>query len=189
MNAMNFVGISYQFPLIDTVMLNWCKPLVEQFKGYPLCSAPADLSSFFEREVEYVRDFDKRAIKLAPKQAQQAFQNVLLLGLAETRVGLYSKFHDAAVYEYGYESQKAIHLAYMSVLFFLLNMSLILHLGLPLAWMQARLDSGSRFQFSRRISRDGLPKNPGIYGNWGRERVSRMALKSLFLNVKTHSLS
>ncbi|KAG8219296.1 RNA dependent RNA polymerase-domain-containing protein [Butyriboletus roseoflavus] len=97
----------------DTVMLNWCKPLVEQFRSSYLCTAPSDLSTFFEREVEHVRDFDKRASKLEPKQAQQAFQKVLLLGLAETRVGLYSKFHDAAVYEFGYGNQKAIHLAYM----------------------------------------------------------------------------
>lgn len=101
--------------LIDTVMLNWCKPLVEQFRGSHLCTAPTNLSDFFEREVEHVRDFDKRASKLEPKLAQQAFQKVLLLGLAETRVGLYSTFHDAAVYEFGYGSQKAIHLAYMSV--------------------------------------------------------------------------
>lgn len=100
-------------------MLNWCKPLVEQFRGSSLCTAPENLSTFFEREVEHVRDFDNRASGLEPKQAQQALQKVLLLGLAETRVGLYSKFHDAAVYESGYGSQKAIHLAYMSVSFFL----------------------------------------------------------------------
>ena len=112
MYFLNFVS----FP--DTVMLNWCKPLVEQFRGSPLCTAPTDLSSSFEREVEHVRDFDRRASKLEAKAAQQAFQKVLLLGLAETKVGLYSKFHDAAVYKFGYASQAAIHLAYMLVLVF-----------------------------------------------------------------------
>ncbi|KAF9236846.1 RNA dependent RNA polymerase-domain-containing protein [Melanogaster broomeanus] len=97
----------------DTVMLTWCKALVENFRSSPLTEAPNDLTQAFEREVEHVRDFDKRASKLPPKGAQQAFQKVLLLGLAETRVGLYSKFHDAAVYEHGYASQKAINLAYM----------------------------------------------------------------------------
>ncbi|KAF9225222.1 hypothetical protein BS17DRAFT_794858 [Gyrodon lividus] len=82
----------------DTVMLTWCKALVENFRSPPLTKAPEGLKQEFEREVEYVRDFDKRASKLPPKQAQQAFQKVLLLGLAETRVGLYSKFHDAAVF-------------------------------------------------------------------------------------------
>ncbi|KIJ13767.1 hypothetical protein PAXINDRAFT_135617 [Paxillus involutus ATCC 200175] len=82
----------------DTVMLTWCKALVENFRSSPITEAPEDLTQAFEREVEYVKDFDKRASKLPPKQAQQAFQKVLLLGLAETRVGLYSKFHDAAVF-------------------------------------------------------------------------------------------
>lgn len=99
---------------IDTVMLNWCKPLVEQFKSSSLCTSP-DVSNFFEREVEYVRDFDDRVSVLESKVAQQALQKVLLLGLAETKVGLYSKFHDAAVYEYGYGSPNAIKLAYMLV--------------------------------------------------------------------------
>ncbi|KAG9313859.1 RNA dependent RNA polymerase-domain-containing protein [Chiua virens] len=97
----------------DTVMLNWYKPLVDQFRGSSLCTAPTDLSDFFEREVEHVRDFDRRVSKLEQKLAQQAVQKVLLLGLAETRVGLYSKFHDTAVYEFGYADSKAIHLAYM----------------------------------------------------------------------------
>lgn len=104
---------NFLFSLIDTVMLNWHKPLVEQFRGSPLCTAPTNLSTFFEREVEHVRDFDKRASEFEAKQAQQALQKVLLLGLAETRVGLYSKFHDAAVYQFGYGSKNAIHLAYM----------------------------------------------------------------------------
>ncbi|KIJ57547.1 hypothetical protein HYDPIDRAFT_171642, partial [Hydnomerulius pinastri MD-312] len=97
----------------DTVMLTWCKALVENFKSSPLTEAPDDLTQAFEREVEHVKDFDKRASRLSPKQAQENFQKVLLLGLAETRVGLYSKFHDAAVYENGYASQKAVRLAYM----------------------------------------------------------------------------
>ncbi|KAF8555107.1 hypothetical protein OG21DRAFT_1411391 [Imleria badia] len=98
----------------DTVMLNWYKPLVEQFKGgYPLCSAPSNLSTFFEREVEHVRDFDRRVSMLELKPAQQEFQKIFLLGLAETRVGLYSKYHDTAVYHCGYGSNDAIHLAYM----------------------------------------------------------------------------
>jgi RNA-dependent RNA polymerase len=75
--------------------------------------APAGLSDDFEREVEQVKDFDRRAAKLSAKEAQTEFQKVLLLGLAETKVGLYSKFHDLAVYERGYASAAAIRLAYM----------------------------------------------------------------------------
>jgi hypothetical protein len=71
------------------------------------------LSDDFEREVEHVKDFDRRVSKLSQKEAQTAFQKVLLLGLAETKIGLYSKFHDLAVYERGYASTTAIRLAYM----------------------------------------------------------------------------
>ncbi|KAG6380657.1 RNA dependent RNA polymerase-domain-containing protein [Boletus reticuloceps] len=97
----------------DVVMINWCKPLVEQFRGSPLCTAPSNLSDSFERRVEHVTNFDRRITDLGPKPAQQEFQRILLLGLEETRVGLYSLFHDAAVYEYGYGNPRAIHLAYM----------------------------------------------------------------------------
>jgi hypothetical protein len=50
---------------------------------------------------------------LSPKEAQIAFQKVLLLGIAEKKIGLYSKFHDLAVYEHGYASPIAIRLAFM----------------------------------------------------------------------------
>ncbi|KAG2141030.1 RNA dependent RNA polymerase-domain-containing protein [Suillus clintonianus] len=97
----------------DTVTLVWSKRLVENFHTTPLCTAPAGLSNDFEREVEHVVDFDRRVSKLSAKEAQTAFQKVLLLGLAETKIGLYSKFHDLAVYERGYASAAAIRLAYM----------------------------------------------------------------------------
>ncbi|KAG1840300.1 RNA dependent RNA polymerase-domain-containing protein [Suillus subalutaceus] len=97
----------------DTVTLVWSKRLVETFNTAPLCTAPASLSDDFEREVEHVEDFDGRVSKLSAKEAQTAFQKVLLLGLAETKVGLYSKFHDLAVYERGYASAAATRLAYM----------------------------------------------------------------------------
>lgn len=177
------------FSLIDTVMLNWNKPLVEQFRGSPLCTSPSNLSTFFEREVVHVRDFDKSISMLEHKKAQQAFQNVLLLGLAETKVGLYSKYHDAAVYELGYGSKKAIHLAYMSVYLFSLNISLIFSLGLPLVWMQTRLDLESRFLSMMKISGNGEPNSLGMHGNWSRERVSRISPKKPLLNVKAHHSS
>ncbi|KAG0704371.1 RNA dependent RNA polymerase-domain-containing protein [Suillus ampliporus] len=84
----------------DTVVLVWSKHLVENFNTAPLCETPADLSNNFERE-------------LSDKEAQTAFQKVLLLGLAETKVGLYSNFQDIAVYKHGYASAAAIRLAYM----------------------------------------------------------------------------
>ncbi|KAG2133611.1 RNA dependent RNA polymerase-domain-containing protein [Suillus bovinus] len=96
----------------NTVMLVWSKCLVENFNTAPLCMAPAGLSDNFEREVEHVEDFEQRISNLSQKDAQTAFQKALLLGLAETKVGLYSKFHDLAVYERRYASTAAIRLAY-----------------------------------------------------------------------------
>ncbi|KAG1851192.1 RNA dependent RNA polymerase-domain-containing protein [Suillus tomentosus] len=97
----------------DTVTLVWSKQLVENFNTAPLCMAPAGLSNNFEREVEHVEKFNERISNLSPKEAQTAFQKALLLGLADTKIGLYSKFHDLAVYERGYASVAAIRLAYM----------------------------------------------------------------------------
>ncbi|KAG2154648.1 RNA dependent RNA polymerase-domain-containing protein [Suillus clintonianus] len=97
----------------DTVVLTWSKNLVENFNTTPLCEEPVDLRNDFEREVEHLVDFDQRVSKLSDKEAQTAFQKVLLLGLADTKRGLYSHFHDAAVYYYGYPSATAVRLAYM----------------------------------------------------------------------------
>ncbi|KAI6015621.1 RNA dependent RNA polymerase-domain-containing protein [Pisolithus marmoratus] len=97
----------------DTVMLTWCRELVDNFKNFSRCEEPKGIRKAFEREVEHVKDFDKRISNLSLKEAQQALQKVLLLGLADTKVGLYSNFHDLAVYTKGYTSQEAIQLAYM----------------------------------------------------------------------------
>jgi RNA-dependent RNA polymerase len=97
----------------DTIALVWSKNLVENFNTAPLCETPVNLRNDFEREVEHLLDFDQRVSKLSDKEAQTAFQKVLLLGLAETKRGLYSGFHDAAVYRDGYDSAAAVRLAYM----------------------------------------------------------------------------
>ncbi|KAI6120941.1 RNA dependent RNA polymerase-domain-containing protein [Pisolithus croceorrhizus] len=86
----------------DTVMLTWCRELVDNFKNFSRCEEPKGIREAFEREVEHVRDFDKRISNLSLKEAQQALQKVLILGLAETRVGLYSTYHDLAVYKKGF---------------------------------------------------------------------------------------
>ncbi|KAH7911585.1 RNA dependent RNA polymerase-domain-containing protein [Hygrophoropsis aurantiaca] len=97
----------------DTVTVSWAKDIVKHFKNSSFSEAPGDISEAFERQVEQVKDFDKRVSILPNERAQEEFQKVLLLGLAETKVGLYSNFHDIAVYEHGYSSAIAIRLAYM----------------------------------------------------------------------------
>lgn len=97
----------------DTVVLVWSKDLVEKFNSAPLCETPVDLRNDFEEDIEYLLDFDQRVSKLSDKEAQIAFQKVLLLGLVEAKYKLYSGFHDAAVYQDGYDSTTAVRLAYM----------------------------------------------------------------------------
>ncbi|KAL4070381.1 RNA dependent RNA polymerase-domain-containing protein [Scleroderma citrinum] len=97
----------------DTVVVTWNKDLVDNFRNADRIEEPPNLKEAFEREVEHVKDFDHRISALPSKEAQQALQKTLLLGLAETRVGLYSKFHDLAVYKKGYGDPEAVRLAYM----------------------------------------------------------------------------
>lgn len=92
--------------------------LVEPFKNKPLTEVPANLQKDnFEGQVESVDSFAERAMSLSPQEAQKAFQQVLLLGLNDSKVGLYSMFHDYAVFKYGYADRKAVRLAYMYVTF------------------------------------------------------------------------
>ena len=49
----------------------------------------------------------------SPAQACLLLQKYLLSGLTDSRVGLYSRFHDIAVYEKGYANYYAIRMAYM----------------------------------------------------------------------------
>jgi RNA-dependent RNA polymerase len=89
---------------------------VEPFKSQSLTKEPANLKADnFEGQVESVKKFAERAMALSPQDAQMAFQEVLLLGLNNSKVGLYSTFHDYAVYEYGYANPEAVRLAYMYV--------------------------------------------------------------------------
>jgi RNA-dependent RNA polymerase len=91
----------------------WSKLLLEHFRNSAFCEPPADLlTRNFHREVETVANFCQRVSK-QPSTAQYEFQQVLLLGLADAKVGLYSVFHDNAVYQFGYGSKDAVRLAYM----------------------------------------------------------------------------
>ena len=67
----------------------------------------------FEEHVESVTDFAHRVTALPPQDAQKAFQGILLLGLTNAQVGLYSKFHDYAIWKFGYDDPRTIRLAYM----------------------------------------------------------------------------
>jgi RNA-dependent RNA polymerase len=91
----------------------WSKLLLEHFKNSAFSEPPADLfTRNFHREVETVVKFSQR-VSSQPSTPHRDLQKVLLLGLADTKVGLYSIFHDNAVYKLGYASEEAVRMAYM----------------------------------------------------------------------------
>jgi hypothetical protein len=68
---------------------------------------------YFEREVERVEAFCTRAKGLPFRQANEAFQDILIANLNEPQVGLYSMMHENASVMHGYGSPAAIRMAYM----------------------------------------------------------------------------
>jgi len=94
-------------------MMFWSQILLEHFRNSAFSEPPADLlTRNFLREVETVVKFSQR-VSLQPSTSQREFQKVLLLGLTDAKVGLYSGFHDNAVYQFGYASKEAVRMAYM----------------------------------------------------------------------------
>lgn len=67
----------------------------------------------FQKEVETVDHFQKRLARLPRAIQQQQLQQIFLLGLGDTKVGLYSRFHDNSTYKLGYGHPETIRLAYM----------------------------------------------------------------------------
>ncbi|THU93549.1 hypothetical protein K435DRAFT_967237 [Dendrothele bispora CBS 962.96] len=100
----------------DTVFVTWYKPLVENFQNKSFFPPPEDLGDNFERQVKEVPNFITEITDVASlsiQEAQLTFQKAALSGLAHVNVGMYSMFHDVAVWYHGYTSQHAKRLAYM----------------------------------------------------------------------------
>jgi hypothetical protein len=74
---------------------------------------PEGLSNEFEEHIESVSDFKNRLGEMNNDAADRELFRVLLQGLSESRVGLYSNFHEVAIYKYGYDHEKTKRLAYM----------------------------------------------------------------------------
>ncbi|KAF9071993.1 RNA dependent RNA polymerase-domain-containing protein [Rhodocollybia butyracea] len=99
----------------DTAFLIWFKPIVESFRRKSLSvpsSATFEQDNFF-KEVETVTDFIARLSASPKSDARTLFQQASLSGIADESVGIYSHWHDIAVWKHGYGSKKAIRLAYM----------------------------------------------------------------------------
>jgi hypothetical protein len=73
------------------------------------------LKDYFEGQVESVTAFSERVSVVSASAAQKAFQDICLLSLNDSKVGLYSNYHDYAVWRFGLEHPKAVRMAYMFV--------------------------------------------------------------------------
>ena len=67
----------------------------------------------FQKDVETVEDFMTRMESLPSAVADREFHSLFLLGLNDSKVGMYSRFHYIAVYKDGYNCPSTIRLAYM----------------------------------------------------------------------------
>lgn len=87
---------------------------MQPFRNSKLVLPPKNfLKDNFERNIESVREALDRINGLAIHEGQGAFQDIMLKGLGNGQVGMYSHYHDAALWKYGYDSPKAIRCAYM----------------------------------------------------------------------------
>jgi RNA-dependent RNA polymerase len=73
------------------------------------------LKDYFEGKVEHVTAFSERVSALSTRATQKEFQAICLLGLNDSKVGLYSSFHDYAVWRYGLDHPESVRMAYMYV--------------------------------------------------------------------------
>ncbi|THH11616.1 hypothetical protein EW145_g546 [Phellinidium pouzarii] len=97
----------------DTVTIIAEPSLVNSFTNSPVVDEPKNLRDRFEREVERVSSFLFRVKDMPVQLMERELCKKLLHGLSESKVGLYSQFHDNAVYYLGYDHPETIMLAYM----------------------------------------------------------------------------
>ncbi|KAF7347182.1 RNA-dependent RNA polymerase [Mycena venus] len=89
--------------------------IVGPFQNRSFVPPPANfLSDNFERQVQTVTDFGNTLEKMSLAQAQQTFQKEVLVGLRDDKIGVYSLFHDAAVYEWGLDDARTRRIAHMT---------------------------------------------------------------------------
>ncbi|KAJ7596377.1 RNA dependent RNA polymerase-domain-containing protein [Mycena floridula] len=98
----------------DTVFVTWEPNLLRQFRPTALVPQPPNLQAEnFEETVMTLAQFEAMIQTKSSFEAQVAFMNLMLSGFTDGLVGIYSTYHDAAVFHYGLNSKEAIRLAYM----------------------------------------------------------------------------
>lgn len=74
---------------------------------------PEDLRDNFQPEIEKVTAFCDRVCNMDDASHAYELSKKLLSGLSDSKVGMYSRFHENVVYSKGYSHPEAIRLAYM----------------------------------------------------------------------------
>ena len=98
----------------DTVTVIADRNIVDAFQEPELVLEPPEFrQKNFYPQIEKVKDFQDRIAELPPTVQQHELGKMLLLGLSDNKVGLYSNFHDNAVYSRGYDDPVTIRLAFM----------------------------------------------------------------------------
>ena len=99
---------------LDEVLLIWAPSITSTFSNSDAILTTEDfVDKNFDRSITSVTEFEERLRTMSCEEAQQTFQDTLLLGFAETYHGLYSNFHDNATYAFGYADERTIRLAHM----------------------------------------------------------------------------
>ena len=107
------------FPLThgvaDTAMLTWKQEIVSAFRQPELTVVPQDfLSDNFDKQIEFVDAFYTKLSSKGESEAEREMHRVFVDSLLnESKTGIYSNFHNASLYERGYDHPETVRLAHM----------------------------------------------------------------------------
>lgn len=100
-------------PAPDCCFVIWDPRLTGNFTNAPYSPPPENFKrDNFQQDIVRLRDFLGRTEE---PDFQVQFQQALLTGLKDTKLGLYSIWHDLAVFERGLDHHKTMFLAQMYV--------------------------------------------------------------------------
>ncbi|KAG6860856.1 hypothetical protein C0995_006720 [Termitomyces sp. Mi166 len=86
----------------------------EHFKNKPVKPIPPHfMDDNFQKHPKGVIEFTKRVFAMSHKDAAEAFADILMFDLDDTKFGLYSNWQDYAIWKYGYEDPRSERLAYI----------------------------------------------------------------------------
>lgn len=91
------------------------RSIVDAFKNPTTVREPKDLRDNFQPVIEKVSTFCDQFYNMDDASHAYELSKKLLSGLSDSKVGMYSRFHENVVYSYGYSHREAIRLAYMWV--------------------------------------------------------------------------